>query len=166
MSIERSAANSMSRVRRWPVLLAAALLAQAAGVLTMVTIAARDRNFSVEPNYYEKAVHWDDAARERDHARELGWSVTTAIRDRSLVVNLATALGAPLEGASISGEYFHQAHTREHSNVTLTAVSPGRYECPVGVLRPGFFQVRLQIVRGPERVCVIETVEARSESPR
>jgi len=153
-----------ARPRRWALIIIGALVAQAGGILTMVTIASRDPNFSVESDYYEKAVRWDDTARERARQRELAWRIDAAISGTAVDVALTSASGEPLEGASIEAEYFHPAHARDRRTVALSPSAPGRYSAPVTAPGSGFYELRLSITRGPEHMTITRQVE-RGASP-
>lgn len=54
--------KTKARVSKWPFIIVGLLVAHVGGMLTLVTIAQRNKPPVVE-NYYQKAVNWD-----RDHA--------------------------------------------------------------------------------------------------
>ena len=41
----------------------------------MVYVATSDGSFAVEPDYYQKALHWDDARSAAAENAGLGWTV-------------------------------------------------------------------------------------------
>jgi nitrogen fixation protein FixH len=146
-SAETPAATGI-RTRRWALIVVGVLTAQSLLIVTLVTIATRDPSFAVEPAYYEKAVRWDDEARERAHTRELGWTADAAFvpgAGATLLVVLRDRTGTPLEDATAQAEYFHQARAGERLRATLKSVGDGRYESPAGILRAGVYEVRLTI---------------------
>ena len=74
-----TSAPSTKPGRRWPWILAGALTVQAAGIITMVTIASSDPSFAVEPDYYQRAVAWDSYAAQREASRALAWRAEVQI---------------------------------------------------------------------------------------
>lgn len=90
----------MNAGTRWVVaivgLLAANLIAM--GVLMG---AARSGHSQVIPDYYAKAVHYDDALDQAAKNRVLGWRVTPRW-DGEFVADVVDRAGAPLIGASVT----------------------------------------------------------------
>ena len=60
----------MNASKRWPLIVVGILLTHVAGMSWAVVKFVNDKNSAVIPNYYEKAVRWDEikAARARDAA--------------------------------------------------------------------------------------------------
>ena len=56
--------------KRWPIFVVALLLTHVSLMVWAVAVFVQDPNSTVIPNYYEKAVHYDDlkAARAKDAA--------------------------------------------------------------------------------------------------
>jgi nitrogen fixation protein FixH len=143
-----SAVNGFTR-RRWPLIIIAVLMAQAAGIISMVVVSGRDPSFAVEPDYYQKALAWDDAARRQQAGEALGWSVDLSASGAGLNLVLKDALGRPLEGAQVEAHVFHHARAGDRQIVALNAAGAGGYSA-AHPLRDGFWEVRLTITRGPE----------------
>ena len=53
----------MKRGMGWPIGIVAILLAGVVGNLAVIVITKDDPSFSVEPDYYRKAVDWDERMR-------------------------------------------------------------------------------------------------------
>ena len=83
------------------------------GALTTAAIAVSDPSFAVEPDYYKKALHWDQHQTALERSARLGWSVALrtepAIVGAELVVELRDRQGQPVEGADVRVEAFHKS---------------------------------------------------------
>ncbi len=148
---KRSTTDSRTpRFAPWALLPVALLAGSVTLVVTMVTISANDPGFAVEPDYYDKAIHWD-AKRAQDATNaELGWQLSWAFQppklaSRSAVValQLADADGIPITGAVLTVKAFHNARAGNIQELSLREVSPGRYEAPFDLHRGGLWECRL-----------------------
>ena len=59
----------------WPAAVVGSLALFVAMYLTVISIAGRDPHFSVEPDYYEQSMRWDETAAQLRANQALGWSV-------------------------------------------------------------------------------------------
>ena len=104
-----------SRGWYWPVGLAALLVGSAGANIALVVITSRDASFAVEPDYYAKALAWDETMAQQARNEALGWSLglrvePTGERGRmAVIVGLSDGAGAPLPGARIAIEALHNA---------------------------------------------------------
>ncbi len=141
--------------RAWawlPVVLLVSLMA-IQGVMAMVAMS--DPAFAVEPDYYERATHWDDEAARRSKSQALGWSakVVALTRQRELArleLTLSDATGAPLDADAISAEYFANARAGDRARAELHSVAPGRYALQFRPTRSGLWQFNLEVRRGED----------------
>jgi nitrogen fixation protein FixH len=148
-----------SRSRRWAYIFIGLLTFHAGGTIAMVVIATSDPSFAVEPNYYEQALNWDAAAAQSLQNEHLGWTAQVQItavqgpaeRGRMVSVRLRNSDGVGLEGARIAVECFHHARSADRIHGELAAVSGGLYSGLLQLDRPGEWEIRLVIERGPER---------------
>jgi len=144
-----------SRGWYWPAGLAALLVGSAGANIALVVITARDASFAVEPNYYAKALAWDQTMAQQVRNEALGWSLglrvdPTDVRGRRMVtVDLADRAGAPVEGAQVAVEAFHNARASRIFSAALTAQGQG-YAAAMPLDRPGLWEFRLRVTRGPE----------------
>ncbi len=166
--------------RLWPIAIVAVLAIQAAWIMAVIGLATGDPTHAVEPNYYEKAVRWDAAAREHQAWDRLGWSAELSTRRvahdsgsiqgvrgdtaQRLVVTLRDRAGAPVERAHVEAECFHQARSGERTKWTLEAIEPGVYAGPAALARAGLWEARLHIIKGHDAASVIRTVELQDPS--
>jgi nitrogen fixation protein FixH len=133
-----------------------ALLAASAGAnIALVVITSRDTSFAVEPNYYAKALAWDQTMAQQARSEALGWSLGLRVdpadaRGRKTVtVRLADRAGAPIEGAEVAVEVFHNARASRILSAALSPEGQG-YVAVMPIDRPGLWEFRLRVTRGPE----------------
>jgi nitrogen fixation protein FixH len=154
--------------KRWAWIVVGLLGVQMAGVVVMMRIAKDDAGFAVEPDYYEKAVRWDETARARASAERLGWGAAATLGpvigaegERELRVRLDGA-GAGLTGATVRAEVFPHARSGQRSRVELVELEGGEYAARVAAVRGGLWEVRLEITKGggaAQLSCTVEALE-------
>jgi nitrogen fixation protein FixH len=152
---------------RWPVLLTLVLLGQAGGVIAMVVVSGRDASFAIEPDYYERALAWDETSRLKAASDALGWtaepSIRSTARDRTLEIVLRDRLKRPLDGAIVQVELYHHARAADRRTVQLSHRGDGEYGASVAMPRPGLWQLRIRADRGPDTL--LTSHDLRVEDP-
>jgi len=139
----------------WPVGLAALLVVSAGANIALVVITARDASFAVEPNYYAKALAWDETMAQQARNEALGWSLDLRVeptggRDAMAVVaRLADRAGAPIAGARIAIEARHNARANRVLTAALEPRGPG-YMATMPLARPGLWEFRARVTRGAD----------------
>jgi nitrogen fixation protein FixH len=138
----------------WPLFIIALLVGGAGANVALMVIATRDPSFAVEPDYYQKALRWDEAmAQERENAA-LGWSVemgvdgTTRSGATRVVLHVSDRDGAPVENATVQVTAFHSARASQIVAATLAPTRGGRYTAPLPLDRPGLWELRVRVVQG------------------
>ncbi len=89
-----------------------------AGWAVMLSYALDDPSFGVEPNYYQKAVHFDDYQAQERENRRLGFQLHAALEpaskgSASLRVRATDGSHEPLSGARVAVSAFHLARSNE-----------------------------------------------------
>lgn len=139
----------------WPVGLAALLVGSAGANIALLVITSRDASFAVEPDYYAKALAWDETMAQQARNEALGWSLGLRVepageRGRvTVAAGLADRAGAPLLGAQLAIEARHNAR----ANRVLTAALEPRgtgYAAAMPLARPGLWEFRVRVTRGPD----------------
>jgi nitrogen fixation protein FixH len=141
----------------WPWMIIALLGLHATLVVVTVVTATRDPSFAVEPNYYQKSLHWDATAQQaRDNVR-LGWTLNLEIKgvagasgERTVACTLVDREGRPLDGAHIDLVAFAFARGRDRLSAVLTPQGDGVYEAAARVAVKGKWEFRFVVSRGPE----------------
>jgi nitrogen fixation protein FixH len=140
----------------WIVIVVAMLLAHVVMMLGAVVVATSDGNFQVIPDYYRRAVNWDQTRALERASEKLGWAVTleaepTMTAGRRLVtLKLADAAGQPLADASVQASYFHDAHIAAGQVATFVAQNGGVYTATLPMEWEGFWTFELLARRGSD----------------
>ena len=141
----------------WPIGITTALLATVVANLVVMRMAGNDPAFAIEPDYYRKAVHYDDVLAQARTNQRLGWQLTVQVdpivrtRPTRVTVTARDAQGAPLVGAQLAV----MARFNARANDTLTTVlledAPGRYAGTLPMVLPGAWELRLDATRDAAR---------------
>jgi nitrogen fixation protein FixH len=119
-------------------------------VAITVYAAWSDKSVSIEKKYYEKALAWDETARQRDMNAALGWKVEfTASAARQIEITLRDSADQPIRAAKISAEVFHDARSSERSLLTFVGDGSGTYRvlCPDGPDGSWHLRTRIEAVK-------------------
>ena len=150
----------------WPAAVVGSLALFVAMYLTVISIAGRDPHFSVEPDYYEQSMRWDETAAQLRANQVLGWSVEVepdaqagTMGDRRLVCRILDRDKQPVEGATVTLITFHHAYAAQRTELTLVEERPGVYVGSPRMARPGLWECRLAVHRGGERFTHVAVVQ-------
>jgi nitrogen fixation protein FixH len=143
--------------RRWPLAVFAVLAITVAANFAVLWVASDDDAAAVEPDYYAKALRWDDAQAERRRSDDLGWSAEVTLEDEDaagpkVLVRLADAAGAPIAGAAVSIEAIHNrlaAHP-VRTRLATDPVRPGVYSSRAPLAAAGQWEIRVRAERGAD----------------
>ncbi len=155
--IERQARGS-SAGTFWAWVPAGLLGSMLLGLGSLAYIAADDPGFALEPNYYDKAVHWDRAQAEASASRALGYRLElteplTVAADGhiDLRLSLVDRQGEAVTGAEVTAVAFANAAASRTQRVVLREISAGRYQAELRQGRTGLWELRLAVTRGAAR---------------
>lgn len=150
----------------WPALVVALLGAVVVADAVMIWVAVSDPSFAVEEDYYPRAVAWDETMAARRRSDALGWSVRWALAPQApgaggteVTAILVDRSGAPVEGARVTLETFHNARAATVLRAELRAIGDGRYAAVLPMRRPGLWEMRLDARRGDDRLVDVATEE-------
>lgn len=140
----------------WPIGLAALLVVSAGVNVVFMIIANRDPSFAVEPDYYRKALAWDETMAQEARNRALGWALDVRAEPASqrgrlrLVIRLADSAGSALDGAAVTVEALHGARAADVLTGTLAPAGPGLYAAEMPLRRAGLWELRFRAARGDD----------------
>lgn len=144
-----------NHVWTWPVLIGCIMLLQFSIVGTLIVASSSNPSFAVEPNSYQKAVHWNDAAAQRQANERLGWRTEIAVSDHASIVGereISLAMhdpaGAPIDDASVSAQVFHHARAKERATIEFEPRGGGNYVARARLDREGSWEMRFTAARG------------------
>jgi nitrogen fixation protein FixH len=143
---------------RWPAFIAGALALQVLGSIVTIYLATSNPSYAVEDDYYQKALAWDDRRAQDRRSLELGWTLqfevtpATVAADRAVLsVDLGDAGGAPVDGALLTVEAFHNARADDVFRAPLDGHGDGRYSASLPIARQGVWELRFVAERGEDR---------------
>lgn len=150
--------------RRWPLFIIGLLVTQAAGLAVMITIAVSDPSVAVEPDYYEKAVNWDQTAAARAQTLRLGWTAAVSVgplsgQDRELHLSINDRDGKGVSEVLVHVEMFHQARSGDRLQADLRGMGAGGYVTRLPIERPGLWEVRITAKRGRDAAMITQTLD-------
>jgi nitrogen fixation protein FixH len=128
------------------------------GLGTLAYIAVDDPGFALEPNYYDKALHWDQARAEQRASEALGFRLeleqplsVAKSGQIALGLSLQDRTGAPIVGAEVTVEAFANATASRVEHVVLREVAPGVYRGQLRRGASGLWELRCQVTQGDAR---------------
>lgn len=150
----------------WPCFIVALLSMQVILLSVMVYIATSDRSFAVEPDYYQKGLHWDDIAAQRRHNKELGWKISLAFGDpsgplakREVRCTLTDRDGKPLDEAFVDMVAFPHSRGSQRELAMLEPAGDGVYTAEMRFQRTGLWEFRFVVRRDPEMFTHVERID-------
>ena len=138
----------MTRGWVWPLFLGGLLVLGVGANLVLLVVATGDPSFAVERDYYRKGMEWDRTLAQRQADARLGWTLSCEVRAGTVEVALRDASGAPVPGATVSLEGFHNARAAQIVTAVLAEAGEGTYRAQAPIARPGLWELRFRAVRG------------------
>jgi nitrogen fixation protein FixH len=141
----------------WPIGIAMVLVLSAGSNIAIMVVARQDKAFAIEPEYYEKALHWDDTMAQERRNLALGWNASATLvlarpgHPGRLDIALSDGSGRPVHRAVVSVEAMHNARASQRYFATLAEGEAGTYHGPVDAHRPGEWEVRVTAQRAGDR---------------
>lgn len=136
----------------WPGMIFALIGLNVCIVGITVFAAAGDPSVATEPDYYAKAVNFNDMIRQRETNARLGWTAAPTIRPTpeggaELVITVADGAGLPIDLADVTTTAFASSRSGSRQKLTLRAVAgtPGVYSAPIRIDRAGFWVLRMTV---------------------
>ena len=147
-----------------PALLLGSMLA---GLGTLAYIATDDPNFALEPNYYDKAVHWDQARAQAQKSAELGFTATATRFEvapdgsAELELRVEDRACSAVQQAVVRAEAFPNAYAQHVERLTFRETAPGVYRATIARGVAGLWEVRVSVEQGPRRFSTVLRTDAR-----
>lgn len=141
-------------MKRWHVFpgIVFALLAVNAGIVfTTIYLANSDESFAVEPEYYQKAVQWDERAADRARAESLGWTARVGLADdgaHGVRVTIVDAANSAVSGMEVDVVAFPAARASERQRLELTRLDNGTFVAPFSPTLGGRWEFEVRATNG------------------
>jgi len=139
----------------WPGLVVVLLLGQLVVCFVMISRAVGDPTAAIEPNYYQKALKWDQTRAARAASAALGWSaswdvarVADILGQRMIKLSLTDDAGAPITDAEVDLRFFHHARSADRRDAMLAHGGGGIYAAALPMKRPGLWTLEVRAARG------------------
>ncbi|QDV10035.1 FixH [Planctomycetes bacterium Poly30] len=135
---------------RWPMIVVGLLVGHVGAMALAVNIAGRDNGNSVLPDYYARALAWDDMRAKAADSALLGWEVfvnTSPFLEengrRNLRVEILDKLKNPVHGAKVSVRFWHRAQGKAVDGMLAEVGETGVYQGMVPMTQPGLWNCDL-----------------------
>lgn len=143
----------------WPFALGAMFCVHASIVFITMTFASKTPA-NAEPEYYEKAVAWNDESESRLTVQREGWAVDASLDGRTVALTLADRDANPIGGAKVVAVSLHRATPLDRTVLEFTAGPDGSYTADLPSDRVGLWDLRFSITTADgKHALVARTVE-------
>ena len=148
---------------RWKAGVVGSLVGVVGLYVVLIRIAADPAALAYDERYYQHAINYDaEQALSQRNAR-LGWRVLLTAAPSmpgrgAFVAHITDAAGAPVTGATVRLTAFHLARANEVTTTQATADGTG-YVASLDTLRPGLWEVEVEVYRGTDHLRLIERVD-------
>lgn len=146
----------MKRGTGWPIAMGVILGISVVGNFWMAHVASSDPSVAIEPNYYDRAIHWDEHMAQVRANEALGWTVAPSLSPivsgsgSRLQVALHDRDGRPLDGARIDVIAVNNLIASEPLSATLIGSGEGIYFVMLPLRRTGLWELRFDVHRGTD----------------
>jgi len=155
-TLERASSSPQSSGRQWLGMIFCLIAMNMCIVAITIYFATSDRSAGIEPDYYARALNYDQVILQRAANHRLGWTSTatlTALPDKKcavLQVQLLDSEGKAVPAALMRAVAFSHLRSGERSSVQLQESETG-YTATVPVPAGGQWRVRIAVTRGSDK---------------
>ena len=149
----------MTPATRWITAIVGLLSANVIASVGLAVVAATGKT-QIIPEYYDRAVHYDDEIDQAARNRVLGWRTCASISGASIVVDVRDKAGAVVHGrVHVNG--YQRAHADDKVDMALAADVDGVYRGSGRSLRRGIYDLTIVVDDDDRRYIQQVAVEAR-----
>ena len=127
----------------WPYAIAGMLAAHVGAMALAVHIAGGSSGDTILPEYYDRAVAWDELRAAAERSAALGWTLAIApatvcdvAGERRVTFELRDSAGDPVDGATVTVRVYHRAIGERHT-AELAPLGRGHYEATLPLAEAG-----------------------------
>lgn len=159
MADQTKTAGSKRKRSIWPYALAAMFCVHASIVFITMTFASKTPA-NAEPEYYEKAIAWNDESGSRLTVQREGWLVDASIEGQTVTLGLRSREGSPITGAEVVAVSLHRASPLDRTVLSFIELSDGGYTADLPSDRVGLWDLRFSVTTSEgAHALIVETVE-------
>lgn len=143
---------------RWMFVPVAFLLLCVVTQLTTLYLSLSGDAAAVEPDYYSKAVNWDDERRQRAANELLDWDIDLTLEPVDLrrgtfrvAIEAHDPSGAPIEDAVVLVTAAHVTHADSPITARPVSTGTGQWNTQLQLQHTGRWEFDVEIVRGDDR---------------
>jgi nitrogen fixation protein FixH len=150
---------------RWIVAVVALLLFTVSTQTYLLSRALSDPSVVAEPDYYQKAVAWDQTQAQRTQNAALGWVLAPSASSdvspsgRTLTVRLEDRTHTALTGATLRVVAFHKARSATRIQGALVENAEGEYVATLPLLREGLWELRFLALHDGQQFTYTEDLD-------
>jgi nitrogen fixation protein FixH len=149
----------MTAATKWTFAIVGILGMSVLAHIVLVVKANSDPSFFIEPDYYAKALAWDDTMAKRRASDALGWRLVSETRPSStggveLLAILTDQAGRPIRDAKVSVQARHNARANAPVATGLVLGHDDAYHAVLPVQRSGLWVFEFSAERGSQRFLV------------
>ncbi len=147
----------MKPLRLWPGMVFGLIGLNVSVVAVTLYLAHSDASFAVEPDYYQKALAWDESTRIAAQSADLGWKAVLEVspsgpaREPWVSLRLTDRQGVPVADARVEVTAFASARASERRKITLREVAPGLYSAALAGAQAGAWEFAISADKGADR---------------
>lgn len=134
-----------------------------------IIIATGDPSAAVVPDYYQKALNWDEERASQAASDALGWQTEITVSDgvdrtgrRTLLVRLLDRGGQAVEDATVSARLYHHARAAQSQTVQFRDRGNGYYTAVPAMGRAGLWQMELTAVPSDDDTTFLKSQTVRA----
>lgn len=136
---------------RWGSFVVGLLSLQVVLGVAAVMLATGDESVAVIPDYYDKALNWDEQMAQRQSSKALGWQVEFVETDygqlgSGLQINLKDAADTPIQIQSGTVHLYRHARASERMAAPIAKADDGIIEVASCFSHHGLWQVELDVI--------------------
>lgn len=133
-------------------------------VIVAITVYASQRSRSpVESDYYQKALHWDDSARQHAVNSALAWKLVPALKKSvagaDVAIELLDGKGEPIRTCKISIEAFPFTDPAHKLEASIDAADAESLTTSLAIDRPGLWRLSFVVDAGGARFTQQQDIE-------
>lgn len=145
----------------WPLIIVGMLLVHASLIVGTIIYVGGKRDTYVDPDYYAKAIDWDNQREMKELAEKKGWDVSISAipvgddqAQRVISVTLTDQQGAAIDDAIVHVVCFNPNEMSNRVSQELDRQGRGVYEHKMPIERPGIWSCSITIQRFGETALI------------